>query len=221
MVHNRFKTCQSYLINGIGVDFSKFPTIEQSVREQYRNILNIPQDAFVMIYLAEISENKNQSYLLNGLKAIMAEDRNVYLVLAGRDLMDGQLERYAEQLEIKEYVRFLGWRNDVCNLYAMSDICTASSIREGFGINIVEAMYCGVPVVATNNRGHSTIIHDGENGLLVDLHNIGSFVDAVRKLKKSPIEAKRMALNASKEIQKYSSEEITTELVKLLNNEIL
>lgn len=220
LVSRRFRSCNTYLIDGIGIKTEKFQPVPTEVRFFYRNELHIPQDACVLIYFAEVSENKNQKYLIKGLVELLKKDKAIYLVLAGRDLTNGEMERYVKSLNVEKNVRLLGWRDDINNLYAMSDICTASSIREGFGINIVEAMCCGIPVIATNNRGHATIIRDGENGLLVKLDDVSTFVKAVIELKNNPSKARQLADSASKEINKYSSEVITKRLIDLLNHEI-
>jgi len=166
----RLKCKNTYKLDGIGVDINRFAGTQKiSVRQQYREQLGIPDDAIVMVYLAELIPNKNQKLLIDGLLQLREWGYNYYLVLAGIDYNHGRELQYANGIGVKDYVKYLGWREDIENLYAMSDICTASSIREGFGINIVEAMASGLPVVATNNRGHVTIIRDGVNGLLVPL----------------------------------------------------
>ena len=221
LVTRRFRSCKTYLIDGIGIKTDKFQPVPTDIRAIYRTELHIPQDACVLIYFAEVSENKNQRYLLNGLKELVKQDKNIYLLLAGRDLTNGVMLLYAKRKGVDKHVRFLGWRDDVNNLYSMADICTASSIREGFGINIVEAMCCGIPVVATNNRGHATIIRDGENGLLVKLNDVSTFVKGVLELKNNPSKASQLADTASTEIEKYSSDVITKKIVCILNNELI
>ena len=220
-VNNHFKKCKSYIIHGIGVDPNRFVITDRGkVREQYRAEMNIPRDAIVLIYLAELIENKNQTFLMDAFQQVLKDNKNVYLVLAGFDHTNGEVEQYAHRLGVHENIRFLGWRNDVNNLYAMSDICTASSIREGFGLNLVEAMYCGVPVVATNNRGHSTIIRDGENGFLVNLGDVNSFAKRILQLCDDEKLRQRFIEVSHNEEQKYASDNILKKISKILNSEL-
>lgn len=221
LTKDKFKCCNSYLLNGIGVDLSRFKEIDfLNVRREYREKLGIPDNAIVLIYLAELIKNKNQKFLLDVLKEVLKRNQNVYVVMAGVDHCDGQMQMYAEQLGISTHVRFLGWRNDVANLYAMSDICTATSIREGFGLNLVEAMICGKPIVATKNRGHETIIQDGENGFLVPLGNVNMFAKRIlqliedEKLRNAFVE-KGLALQ-----DKYSCETILKNIKVILEEHI-
>lgn len=183
--YSRVKKCfnpkmQVGMIRGIGVNFARLNVANrEDVRKTYREQLCIPQEADVLIYVAEICRNKNQQMLIRALKELHNNDRKMYLLLVGPDHTRGMYHKYAEELGLKDYVKFLGWRSDIGQLMTASDICVASSIREGFGINLVEAQYCHLPVVAVSNRGHRTIIKDGENGLLVPLNHYREMTEKV------------------------------------------
>lgn len=177
--------------------------------------MNIPQDATVLIYCAELIKNKNQKLLLDSLKEVMKTRPNVYLVLVGIDHIDGKYKEYSKRLSIEDHVRFLGWRNDIAQLYNMADVCVASSIREGFGLNIVEAMLCKRPVIATNNSGHASIINDGYNGFLVKLGASNIFADRIIRLTDDVKLREKFVDNAYKDINKYSSFEILKKLKEI------
>lgn len=216
----KFKCSKAYLIDGIGIDFDRFDLSNRvQIRESYRNELEIPQNAQVLIYLAELIPNKNQTFLLDVLKKLLNDNDNVYLVLAGFDHSYGGVQRYAEEIGVADHVRFLGWREDVSNLYIMSDVCTATSIREGFGLNLVEAMYCGIPVVATKNRGHETIIRSGKNGFLVDLDDADGFARCVSTLIEDKDLYRKIVRCAGGEIEKYSSRTSAEKIEKILTEQ--
>ncbi len=163
------------LIPGIGVNFSRLKVVNPTlVREKYRAELQIPKKSTVLIYVAELLPNKNQTMLVDVLEILIKQGEDVYLVLPGPDHESGALQRYVDQKGLTDRVKILGWRSDVGELLHMADVCVASSIREGFGVNLVEAMYCGLPVVATKNRGHEMIIEDGTNGYLVTINDTDS-----------------------------------------------
>lgn len=168
------------MIHGIGVNFERLNIADRAgVRKEYREKLGIPHDAEVLIYVAEILRNKNQQMLIRALKELHTRGRKMYLLLPGPDHSKGEYHKLAEVLGLKDYVKFLGWRSDIGQLMAASDMYVASSIREGFGINLVEAQYCHLPVVAVTNRGHRAIIKDGENGFLVPMNDYNMMVDRV------------------------------------------
>ena len=174
---------KSKIFPGIGVDFSRLEgQFTENDKQKYRQQLNIPKDATVLIYVAELIKNKNQGMLIKALKKVREENPNTYLLLVGPDHYNGKYQKLAEKEKVSAYVRFTGWKNDIGNLLKSSDICVASSIREGFGLNLVEAMYCGLPVVATRNRGHSSIINDGENGFLVEIGDFEKMAERINAL---------------------------------------
>lgn len=217
----KFKNCKAYKIDGIGVDISRFKVEDRKrIRKEYRRQMGIPQDAIVLIYLAELITNKNQTFLMDVLKKILDIEKNVYLVLVGFDHSDGEFEKYADKIGVKEHVKFLGWREDVGNLYAMSDICTASSVREGFGLNLVEAMACGIPVIASNNRGHETIIRNGENGLLVNQGDINGFANGINLLIHDNNLRNEFIKVGNEEKLKYSSETAVKNIKFILNENL-
>ena len=155
-------------------------------------------NSIVLTYVAELNKNKNQIMLLKVLKLIKKTGRNYKLLLVGPDHSNGKLFKLAKKYRLDKDVMFLGWRDDINNLLISSDIYVASSIREGFGINIVEAMYCGIPVVATDNRGHREIINDNENGFLVKLNDIKTFSKRIEELADDEEKRKRIITSADR-----------------------
>lgn len=218
----KFKNNKTYIIDGIGMDTKKFENIDKhSIREEYRRKMNIPQDAIVLIYCAELIPNKNQKYLLNILKKLLEKKNNIYLILVGEDHTNGKFEKYAEKLNIKEKVRFLGWRKDIGELYATADICTASSIREGFGLNLVEAMTCGIPVIATKNRGHETIIVNGKNGFLVEKNDINNYEKSILNLIENKELKNQFIKEGLEQSKKYNSDVIVNQIFEILESSLM
>ncbi|MBS6577749.1 glycosyltransferase [Parabacteroides goldsteinii] len=208
-----FSHAKTFFVNGIGVDTERFKCkLSHTQRVEYRNQLNIPIEATVLIYCAELIQNKNQKLLIDSLNMALRKKSKIYLLLVGIDHNNGEYEKYAKSLGVNSHVRFLGWRNDIAQLYNASDICVASSIREGFGLNLVEAMLCGMPVIATNNSGHASIIKEGYNGSLVELNSPQLFANKIIELSNNVILRENFVKNALKDIDKYSSSSILKEL---------
>ncbi|MBN2534884.1 MAG: N-acetyl-alpha-D-glucosaminyl L-malate synthase BshA [Spirochaetales bacterium] len=83
----------------------------------------------------------------------------------------------AEELSIQDKVKFLGVKHPVGPLIARADLMLIPSVTESFGMAALEAMACGVPVVATNTGGIPEVIEDGVSGLLFDLEDIDGAAD--------------------------------------------
>ena len=219
LTQRKFKKCTPYLLNGIGIDLDRLKLSEdrEAIREQYRKELQIPSDATVLIYCAELLKNKNQTYLMRALKKVLEKNPNVYLLLAGMDHCNGEFVEYAKKIGVDAHVRFLGWRDDIAKLYVTADICTPTSIREGFGINLIEAMYFGLPVVATDNRGHRTIINDGENGFLAGLKDEATFAERILELAENKELRDKITKAAYDGCDKYKGVEVLKVLKDIIN----
>lgn len=207
---------KALLVPEVGVNFTRLDIEDKAcVRETYRKELGIGKHTTALIYVAELIPNKNQKMLIDALQILRKQGEDVCLILPGPDHADGEFAKYADSLGLRDSVRFLGWRSDIGELMSAADICVASSIREGFGINLVEAMYCGLPVVATNNRGHAMIIEDGKNGFLVEVNDSGTMADKVRLLiHDSAVREKMSGLD----VRKYDCNTIAEELYETLVN---
>lgn len=202
------------MIHGIGVNFNRLNiTNPEIIKKEYRKELNIPLESKVLIYVAEIIKNKNQQMLIHTLKELHNKGRKMYLLLPGPDHSKGELHKLAEELKLKEYVKFLGWRNDIGQLMATSDICVASSIREGFGINLVEAQYCHLPVIAVSNRGHRAIIKDGENGFLVPINDYKAMANKIIEVTDNKILYNKLA---NINVDEYKCESIAQTIYEYL-----
>lgn len=202
-------------VPGVGVDFSRLDVEDgNAARAQLRREWGIPENAPVLIYVAELIRNKNQKMLFEALKKIQEKHPDTYLVLVGPDHADGQYQRLAKQMGVADSVVFTLWRSDVGACLRAADIAVASSLREGLALNIVEAMYCGLPVVATDNRGHVPIIRDGENGFLVHVNDSEKMAQRVMELLEDEALRERMTHN---DVSRYSAHDTAAQIHDILS----
>lgn len=202
-------------VPGAGVDFARLEVADAAAaRAQLRREWGIPQDAPVLIYVAELIRNKNQKMLFEALQKVRLRYPDARLVLVGPDHADGAYERLARQMGLADGVIFAGWRSDIGACLRAADIAVASSLREGLALNIVEAMYCGLPVVATDNRGHVPIIRDGENGFLV---HIGDSEAMARRVIEILGDAQLRERLAHSDVSRYSAEAVSAQLCDILS----
>lgn len=201
-------------VPGVGVDFARLDVKDRrAAREALRREWGVPQEALVLIYVAELIPNKNQQMLLEALKEVHKTRTDTYLVLVGPDHADGHVQRLAQQMGVAEFVVFTGWRSDIGACLSAADIAVASSKREGLALNIVEAMYCGLPVVATDNRGHVPIIRHGENGYLVHVGESGKMAQRVLELAENPQIREKFA---QADISRYGAEAVSKRIAEIL-----
>lgn len=171
-----------YIPGGVGIVISRFNIImSEEKRVSIRKSLGINKDDFVMIYTAELTNRKNQEWLINTLKNPLSNNSNMHLLLAGRDDLDNKIGLLINKLNLSN-VHLLGFRTDIPELLKISDLALSSSKSEGLPVNIIEAMASGLPIVATNCRGNRDLVENGINGFIVNQNDSVNFIDSINKI---------------------------------------
>lgn len=166
------------LIPGMGVDEARFEGVNQ-LRSEMRQRLHLSDTDVALVYPAEFSARKNQSMLLRALPKL---PENVKLLLPGQGALLDECQTLAETLGVAHRVTFPGQVTDVPSWLAAADIAVTSSRSEGLPFNVMEAMVCALPTVATDVKGHSDLIDSGETGVLYPYDDENGFVQAVLPL---------------------------------------
>ncbi|MGB2524429.1 glycosyltransferase [Leuconostoc suionicum] len=160
-------------INGIGVDVKEAwcVTNEEKItsRRKIRKELNIPEEAFVLSSVGELSDRKNHKVVLEALKMMNLEQReNIYYIIAGTGKNSELLNKLAESFNFKNHFKLLGYRPDIHDINYASDFSVFPSLREGLGIAGLDASIDGTFLLATNKGGVSDYISEDINGNLFD-----------------------------------------------------
>lgn len=137
-------------------------------------------DVPVLIHVASFKPAKNHTMLLESFKQVLAE-RPAKLRLVGDGPLMDQTKQLVQQMGLEQSVEFLGQRDDVAQLLTQSDIMVLPSAWEGQPITVIEAMAAGLPVVATEVGGLTSLIQSGVNGLLTPVEP-GAFAQATLQL---------------------------------------
>ncbi len=208
-----FKHPQVKKVDGVGYNSELFYPVSQEEKNQIRRDKGYSVDDKLLIYVAELNANKNQGLLIEIMAMLKKE--NVRLLLAGADNFAGEYHKKAKMLGVEDRIDFLGHREDVEQLVRMSDICVASSLREGLPVNIMEAMAVGLPVVAVDNRGHRGLINNGEDGFVVTPGNVNSMKEKISLLLEDELLYKEFSRNASENIKKFSKDAVCVQMKKV------
>lgn len=188
-------------IPGIGVDFSAMDSGGGGLRES----LGIDNEAFVMIYPAEFSERKNQSFLIALLPQL---PENAVLVLPGRGEKLEQCRAMAAELGLEKRVIFPGYVNGMGPWYDMADAAVSSSRSEGLPFNIMEAMHFSLPAAATAVKGHEDLIEHGVSGFLFPFGDERACVEAIKRLMEEPALRHAMGGKAREKAAEFSLERV-------------
>lgn len=169
-------------IPGVGIDIEKIQRISIN-KEEKRKGFDIKKDQIVLLLVGEMTKNKNHKLLIEVLAKL--QDDNVIGVFCGHGQEEQHLRQLAKELHVEERIRFLGYRQDVLEIYQIADIFVFPSLREGLSVAVMEAMASGLPVVCSDIRGNRDLIEDGKGGTLIPGHEVEEYTTSIRKLLKS------------------------------------
>lgn len=124
-------------------------------------------DNYIITTIGRLEPPKGYEILFKAIPIVQNVYPEAYFLIVGDGYLKANLETVVEKLKIKENVVFTGFRNDVRNILAISDLCVIPSIREGFSITLLEAMSAGKPIVATDVGGNAEAIINEETGIIV------------------------------------------------------
>lgn len=203
-VRHGFKASRIEHVHGVGVDTERFSRIKGFHKSVLRAEHHYDHDAFLLVYAAEFNRNKNQQLLIKALALIKEQVPSAKLLLAGEGVLLEDCRQLAKKLGVEDMVHFLGFRNDVEHLVKMSDLAVASSLREGLPVNIMEAMACGLPIIAVDNRGHRELVQNDKNGWLIGRNDL-ELADRIMTLAKNNNLRRQLGLQSRRIIlEKYS-----------------
>lgn len=176
----RFHAHSAVMINGVGVDLSRFdmPVDRAAVRAS----LGLDMDTPVVITVGEHIPRKNHETVLRAMALVP----DAVTLFCGVGERQPELEALATELGISDRVRFLGFRRDVVELLAASDVFFFPSLQEGLPVSQMEAMAAGLPCVVSDVRGNRDLIRPGEGGTLRAPRDAAGFAEDISRLLSDP-----------------------------------
>lgn len=177
LAKKNFKTKQIEFVPGVGIEPEKFQfEMSEEEKNKLKESFGIKNDEFVIIYAAELSKRKNQGMLIKAAKELKDNGYKIKVLFPGMDSMNGYYQKMCLKLKIEENVNFLGYRNDIPKLLKISDLYVSTSKQEGLPVNLMEAMACGLPIVATDCRGNRDLVDN-----IIELDDIESLKNQIKK----------------------------------------
>jgi glycosyltransferase involved in cell wall biosynthesis len=178
----RIGVAGQYHLIPLGFDLEPFANVDGHARAAARRELQIPESAPVVSTVGRLTAIKDQSKLLTLARQIAARRPDLVVLIVGDGELRQELEAASRALGLTGNVRFLGWRRDLATIYAATDVFALTSRNEGTPVALIEAMAAGVPGVATDVGGVSTVIADSSMGVLVALDDDAGFVAAILRM---------------------------------------
>jgi glycosyltransferase involved in cell wall biosynthesis len=209
----RLKIAQPERVRAVISPIDAVPPASGAARREARLLLELPADARVIGTAARLAVQKSP---LDMVKAIATLQRpEVYMVWLGGGHLHAKTQRLVERLGLGGRFLLAGERDDVPRLLPAFDVFANSSLWEGLPCSVVEAMTCGIPVVATAVNSVPEIVISGKTGLLARPGDPASLSRALAYMLDHPLEAARMAAAARAHIgEQFRSDLLGEELME-------
>ncbi len=205
--------CNNVMVIYNGLNLSVFQS--RISKPEVRRKLNIPEEAIVVICIANLHQIKGQDVLLKSFSLIYQKFPNLYVLLVGKGKEEENLKRKAEIMRVKDRVYFLGIREDIPELLAASDIFVLPSFSEAFPVSLLEAMASGIPVIATKVGGIPEMIEEKKSGFLVSPGSPYELAEKISALAEDERLRKSMGSYGKKIVKKFSIDIMTSKYEKL------
>ena len=114
--------------------------------------------------VAALVPHKGQRHLIEAAALVVQQVPDARFVIAGEGELRPSLERQIKDHHLEKHVFLAGFRPDVLSLHKAFDIFVMSSVTEGLGTSLLDAMACGKPIVATTAGGMPEVVEDGTTG---------------------------------------------------------
>jgi glycosyltransferase involved in cell wall biosynthesis len=177
-----------------GVDFSSYVPRQSASETKQQHGLS---DAWPLVgCIGRLSEQKAQHYLIEAVALLTNKYPRIKLVLVGEGELRPFLEEQIHRLALSSNVSLLGECENIADLLNVFDVYAMSSQWEGVGRALTEAMYWGLPVVATPVNGVKELIHHEKTGLLVPPRTPMALAAAINRLVSDATLAKQLGANA-------------------------
>ncbi len=204
-------------IHGIGVSEDRYHPMDDTEKELFRKNLGLSADDFVVLCTGELNKNKNQSQLIDAASVLIEKIPSLKILLAGNGPNEEDLLNQINDLNLDKVVNLLGYRTDLEKIIPAADLIVSCSKREGLGLNVIEAMISGKPIVATYNRGHNELIKDGTNGYLVSPQSANDMAVRIYDIFLDKEKSERFIIENRIRAKKYTVDSVKAELADLIS----
>jgi len=195
-----------------GVDIERFA--DNSTGVILQNTLGL-EGHKVVVTVARLVWEKGYKELLESIKIVSQKVPKIKLIIAGDGGDRCQIHAKAKELNLDQYITFLGAIDNVHELLALANVFVLPSYREGLPYSIIEAMMVGKAVITTDIRGCRELVENNETGLLVPDRDSYALAEAILELIRDDARARKMGQRGRKKaICLYDERTVVAKQVK-------
>ncbi len=204
------KDLQSIQLLQNAIDLKRF--------EKPMDFNKVRDNVFNMVSIGRLDKNKNHQFLIDVVLDLKNRKIPVHLTIVGEGDERISLQEKILQLNLSDQLSLVGLQEKVEMYLWNADMYVHSAITEGFGLTLIEAMACGLPVVCTDGKGNRELIQEGENGFMVGERNPKLVADKIELLLKNDNLRLEMGEKTRKFAQGFGMEKYVESLLLLYKN---
>ena len=168
------------------------PYLRDYDKAAFRTALGLPADAPLAGMVAQLIPRKGHRHLLAALPGVLARHPDLHVLIYGRGPLEAELRAAIDAQGRAANVRLMGFVDDLAAQLGCLDLLVHPADMEGLGVSLLQAAAAQVPIVACRAGGMPEAVRDGENGLLIDVGDVGGLSKAMNRLLDDPALRTRM-----------------------------
>lgn len=217
-------------IPGVGFDSNKIIHLNEQQILNKKKELQLPSDKIILLSSGELIKRKNHETIIRCIAKLKEHPdfsssacSKIHYVICGHGKLDTYLKSLVNELKISDMVTFLGYREDIFEIYQIADIFMFPSYQEGLPMALLEAMASGLPVICSDIRGNQDLmgkpisqtdqlkIHPG--GISIkSVSDIDAYCMAIHQLLENPKNLEILGKTNAEKCQAFSSEKVITSM---------
>jgi colanic acid/amylovoran biosynthesis glycosyltransferase len=206
------------IVHRMGINLEKFKFSERRKRSG---------EPIKILTIGRLVEKKGHEYIIRAIAKIIKKHRNIEYIIAGDGPLEIKLKKFATELGIRKYIKFLGAveQNEVLKLYQEAHIFALTSItanngdQEGIPVVLMEAQATGLPMISTFHTGIPEAVVDGKSGFLVPEQDVNALIEKIEYLIEHPELWSKMGRYGRKFVEeKYDIKKLNKQLAGIYQN---
>jgi glycosyltransferase involved in cell wall biosynthesis len=198
-----------------GVDFARFSTGD---RDAVRQELGIEPADPLVTFTSRLEPGKRPMDALVAFSRVAPDHPRARLAFVGCGILQAEMEETARRLGLADRIVFAGFRQNIHDWLAATDVWLFPTEGENFSVALLEAMAAGCAIVSTDCQGNDEIVRDGENALAVPVGDVDALAARLNHLLLHPEERRRLGAEAQRQARTYSIERMVSAYASLYDS---
>lgn len=176
---------------------------------------NIDPGKVLIANISAIAPHKDYETFLRTAKQVNATRNDCHFLIVGDGPLEAETHKFAKSLNLNDCVTFTGFRKDIPDLFREITLFLITSDTEGLGTTVIDALYNGIPVIATRAGGIPELVINEEQGYLCDIGDHKCLAEKINYLLDSEKLRQEMASSAIQRSKKFTNEQMGAGVLKI------